>query len=311
MQSAPLFNDLAGGPEDALAWRVTTHDGIGLRLGLWNRRGKKGTVLLFPGRTEYIEKYGITATDLAKAGFATFSIDWRGQGLSDRLAPNPHAGHIRDFGDYQLDVAAMIKTANAADLPRPFYLLSHSMGGAIALRALINDLRVNAAVFSAPMWGIKMSAFQRMIARPLSWLGCQIGLGPHIAPGTTKNAYVLSESFETNELTRDPAMYERMIQHLKSKPELILGGPTYRWINEALRDMRALAKHPSPTVPCLTLLGSDETIVCPEKIPEHMARWPNSHLETFDGCRHEILMDTPEIRSTATQMIIDHFQRHQ
>ena len=59
--------------------------GVRIRVGLWHRQGPAGTVLLFPGRTEYVEKYGRTARLLAARGLATLVIDWRGQGIADRL----------------------------------------------------------------------------------------------------------------------------------------------------------------------------------------------------------------------------------
>jgi len=55
-------------------------------VGHWTGQHVKGTVLLFPGRTEYIEKYGPAAADFLARGFATVVIDWRGQGLADRTS---------------------------------------------------------------------------------------------------------------------------------------------------------------------------------------------------------------------------------
>ncbi len=54
----------------------------------------RGTVLLCPGRTEFIEKYFEVARDLQARGFGVLIIDWPGQGLSDRLLDDPFKGHI-------------------------------------------------------------------------------------------------------------------------------------------------------------------------------------------------------------------------
>ena len=93
---APFFEDVAGGPPGGAAWWLTTSDEKRIRVGLWptNAEEPRGTVLLFPGRTEYIEKYGRTAQELAERGFATLAIDWRGQGLSDRMLDDPRIGHV-------------------------------------------------------------------------------------------------------------------------------------------------------------------------------------------------------------------------
>ena len=297
MHEAPLLADLAEGPEGGAAWWLTAADGVRIRIGAWNRAGSRGTVLLFPGRTEYIEKYGRAAADLAACGYATLVIDWRGQGLSDRLLDDPMPGHVHHFADYQLDVAAMTDAARRLDLPRPWHLLAHSMGGGIGLRAVMLGLDVQDCAFSSPMWGIKMADALRPVAWSLSWSSRQLGMSHFYAPGTAGEHYVLTEPFETNKLTNDPEMYDYMARQLRAHPELGLGGPSLRWLHEALRETRDLARRPSPDLPCLTILGSDEQIVDVPRVLERMARWPGGHLEMVEGGRHETLMDTPETRA--------------
>ncbi|MGB2127714.1 alpha/beta hydrolase, partial [Planktomarina sp.] len=107
LSPAPLNNDLARGPAGASGHWVQTRDGVRLRLGAW-RNGAKGTVLILPGRTEYIEKYGGAAAALAQAGYSSLAIDWRGQGLSDRLLSDRLIGHVHRFSDYQQDVQTLL-----------------------------------------------------------------------------------------------------------------------------------------------------------------------------------------------------------
>ncbi|SLN34303.1 Phospholipase YtpA [Roseovarius litorisediminis] len=296
MKEAPLFTDVADGPDDGQAFWLTADDGVGLRVGLWNREAEKGTVLLFPGRTEYIEKYGRTAVNLAACGYATLAIDWRGQGLADRLLGDIMSGHVHHFTDYQRDVAAMIKAARQLDLPKPWHLLAHSMGGCIGLRSLVQGLPVESCAFSGPMWGIQMADALRPLAWSLSWSSRRLGMGHVYAPGTVSNSYVLVEPFERNKLTTDRDMYKYMIDQVQAHPELGLGGPSLRWLHEALVETRALAQVPSPSVPCFIVAGSDEEIVDMYRIRDRAARWPGARLEIIAGGRHEVLMDNPEIR---------------
>ena len=107
LEPAPFHADLAEGPAGARAHWVHTSDGLRIRLGHFPAEEPRGTVLLFPGRTEYIEKYGRTASDLAAGGYDTLCIDWRGQGLADRLLEDVRTGHVHVFEDYQRDVAAI------------------------------------------------------------------------------------------------------------------------------------------------------------------------------------------------------------
>ena len=78
------------------------------------RGGTRGTAVIFPGRTEYAEKYGPVAGELVARGFAVAVIDWRGQGLSDRHPRNAMLGHVHDFADYQRDVAALMALVGGA-----------------------------------------------------------------------------------------------------------------------------------------------------------------------------------------------------
>ena len=86
MQPAPFFDEIADAPSGASAFWVEASDGVRLRVALLGPppTQAKGTVLLFPGRTEYVEKYGPAAAALQMRGYACIAIDWRGQGLADR-----------------------------------------------------------------------------------------------------------------------------------------------------------------------------------------------------------------------------------
>jgi len=309
LSPAPLFTEIADGPEGGRAWWVTAPDGVRLRIGAWHPDDAIGTVLLFPGRTEYVEKYGRTARELAECGLATMVIDWRGQGLSDRLADDPMAGHVLHFRDYQKDVAAMVAAARELALPRPWHLLGHSMGGCIGLRAAMDGLAVASCLFSGPMWGIRMSGTLRPVAWSLSWSSRKLGLGHRIAPGTTAENYVLSEPFETNKLTGDRDMHDHMIAQIEAHPELGLGGPSLRWLHEALAETRVLARRPSPDLPCLTLLGEAEEIVDPVRIEERMQQWPGGRLEVIPEGRHEVLMEDAATRARLFAMICAFFRK--
>ena len=142
MTPAPFLTDICDIAPNGTAYWLDTSDGVRARAVLWGKETAKGTVLLFPGRTEYAEKYVHTAAALSMGGYATFAIDWRGQGLADRLIDDPLVGHVDRFSDYQRDVAAMVQAADALELPKPYFMIAQSMGGAIGLRALMQGLPV-------------------------------------------------------------------------------------------------------------------------------------------------------------------------
>ena len=116
---------------DGQAFWIHTRDKRRCRLGLWRAATPKGTIIIFPGRTEYIEKYASIAADFVARDYNTVTIDWRGQGLADRALPDRLKGHVADFAEYQRDHAALIEAMTALALPKPWTLLAHSMGGCI------------------------------------------------------------------------------------------------------------------------------------------------------------------------------------
>ena len=296
-QTAPLHADVAYGPDGGEAYWLTCSDGVKIRAAVWGADQTKGTVLLFPGRTEFIEKYGQAAGAFANRGFATIVIDWRGQGLSDRLIEDPALGHVGEFLDYQKDIAALLELVDHLKLPKPLSLFAHSMGGCIGLRALMRDLPVTSAVFTGPMWGISLVGSKRYAAWIGSTIAHNIGLGSTIAPGTLPQTYVLANPFADNMLTKDQKMFNRMKEQVEAHPELALGGPTLSWLNEALRECKTLRTHPTPSVPCVTFLGTNERIVDVEFIHDRMARWPNGDLVMIEEGEHEIAMECDAVQT--------------
>lgn len=295
-ETAPLFADLAEGPPAGRALWLRTGDGVKIRAAIWGD-GPKGTVFLFPGRTEYIEKYGRAAADLQARGFTTLVVDWRGQGLAQRAYPDRLIGHVDGFDDYQRDVDALMALAQTEGLPRPFHLLCHSMGGCIGLRTLTRGLPFASAVFSAPMWGISMAAWSRPLAHILGRLAPVFGQSHRYAPGTGGQTYVLAAPFQGNVLTTDPAMWDYMRRQVAAHPDLALGGPSLGWLGAALRECASLAALPAPNTSAITALGTSEKVVDVAPIHLRMAGWSNGRLDLYHGAEHEVPMETPAHRA--------------
>ena len=294
--AAPLFTDVHPAPLDGAAYWAHAGDGTRIRVGVWQPQKAQGTILLFPGRTEYVEKYALAAGELAERGFATIAIDWRGQGLADRMLDDERIGHVNLFQDYQLDVQAVMTIVRALGLPEPLFLLGHSMGGCIGLRALHEGLPVVAAAFTGPMWGIRISPHLRPVAWALGRMMPAIGQGHRLPPGRIVDSYVMTAPFDDNLLTTDRDMYDMMRQHLRAHPELSLGGPSFVWLREALDEMLELSRVPAPRIPCDTFLGTNERIVHPGRIHARMDSWEDGQLHLVQDGEHEVLMEGADVR---------------
>lgn len=293
---APLFTDIHPGPDQSAAYWAVTSDNKQIRLGVWDAQGARGTVLMFPGRTEYIEKYGPAAAEFAARGLASVAIDWRGQGLADRMLADRLTGHVDHFPDYQKDVAALMRAARELNLPRPYFLVAHSMGGCIGLRAVMEGMAVQAAAFTGPMWGIHISPHMRIPAQLLSTFMPKFNQGHRVPLGTTREPYVLTAPFDDNMLTTDTEMFDMMRDQITVHPDLQLGGPSYIWLREALAETAHLAERAAPNMPCIAYVGSNERIVDVPRIHARMENWKGGQLRTVDGGEHEVLMETREIR---------------
>ncbi|WP_371396343.1 alpha/beta fold hydrolase [Fretibacter rubidus] len=252
----------------------------------------RGSIIMCPGRTEFIEKYFETVVDLIGRGFNVLVFDPRGQGLSDRLIDDPLKSYVRDFQDYADDMAALTDIFTPL-LPKPHILMGHSMGGCVALQAVISGVsNPSAVVCSAPMLGL----FD--LDSPLIWAVkalSALGMSKHDLP-FQKGRQGLPVPFEGNKLTSDRARYDSWAAYFQNIPELRLGPPTYGWICAALRAMRFVNKNADKVkVPHLIIAAGGDPIVDPAS-NEDFARASGGRFENVKGAMHELFLERDEYR---------------
>ncbi len=296
MAEAPLHTDVADAPEGGRAYFVAAADGTRIRFALWPG-GLRGLAVVLPGRTECIEKYGRMVGELLARGFSVVVIDWRGQGLSDRLNDSTAIGHVDNFSDYQQDMAAMLNHPEVVAISGPRVLFAHSMGGCIGLRALLAGNDFSAAIFSAPMWGLHLPGANRLLAPLLANLGTALGMGKKTLPGQPKGFYLTREPFAGNTLTHDEDHWNYMRAQIIRHPALALGPPSYQWLKGALDEFKYFDTSHMPSTPTLTFVGEDEAVVSPAAIRRQMSRFPDDKLVEISNARHEIWMETSDKRA--------------
>jgi lysophospholipase len=289
-------------PDGAIEGTLKTRDGVSLRFARWPPPpGRKGTVCLLQGRAEFIEKYFETVRDLRARGFAVATLDWRGQGGSQRALRNRRKGYVRNFSQYQIDLETFIHEVVLPDCPPPVFALAHSMGATILLRAAYAGHRwFDRMVLIAPMIalpGMRQMRATRMMVRTLRL----IGLGAMYVPGG--DATVLQQRpFVGNLLTSDPVRYARNVAVLEAEPSLSTGWPTVAWADSAFRVMAELLQPGYPTrirQPLLIIAAGLDGIVSTPAIDEFSVRLrAGSHL-IVPGARHELLMEQDRFRGQA------------
>ena len=292
----------------ALTLELVAAAGARVRFGYWRRESvERGTVVVLPGRAEFIEKYAETLGDLAGHGFSLAILDWRGQGGSDRLLRQRHRGHVASVDDYLTDLVAVIARADALALPRPWLMLAHSMGGHIGMRFLRQEPGLFAgAAMTAPMFGIRLAPTPAPVARALCAAAVWIGAGTRYAPGQ-RDVDLGRLVFARNRLTSSPDRYAAFRQCVETAPELALGGVTYGWLGAALRSIavtRAPGYLESIRTPVLILQAGRERLVSNRAQALVARRLPNARLFRFPDARHELLMERDEIRDRVLAAVL-------
>ncbi|MCP5086270.1 MAG: hypothetical protein GY952_05650 [Rhodobacteraceae bacterium] len=131
--------------------------------------GRKGVIIVAPGRTEASVEYYETAIDFIAMGYGPiYVVDHRGQGMSPRLLPDLSKGHIERFDDYVADFRAVVEAVQS-DLSEfggtsspPLFFVSNSMGGAIGLgyfQVVGERNPFTAAVLAGPMIRVNYISF--------------------------------------------------------------------------------------------------------------------------------------------------------
>ena len=290
-------------PAGASLGSFKSFDGTEIRTALWqaSRGPKLGTVCLFQGRTEFIEKYFEVVADLRRRGFAVATMDWRGQGGSGRALANPRKGHVGDFSEHDEDLKRFMREIVLPDCPPPFYALAHSMGGNILLRAAaMPGLWFDKIVVSAPMVRLheKQLGKWQSVASTAATVASYTGLGSRYVPGASDDsgAHI---PFEGNELTSDRERYARNCAVIEAAPHLALGGPTWGWMRAAFATTAKLAAPDfaqSIKVPLLFLVADDDTVVSSAAIKDFAVHVKLSRTIVIPHARHEILQEKDELR---------------
>jgi lysophospholipase len=273
--------------------------GARLRFATWTTPGTpRGTVVLQGGRGEFIEKYATEVVgELLARGWAVMSMDWRGQGLSDRPLADRGKGHIDNFATYMADLRAFLDEVVIPTAPQPVVTLCHSMGAHIVMRELAENGSgpLAAGLFVSPMTGLRREAMLRSVLMLMPEMPAVeerylFGTGPFI---------LLAREFHSNFVTHDERRYRFTDEWFNADPRLALGGPTLGWGRQAARSMTA-ALAPGYLerldLPLLLITAGEDRLVDPRSHGPVVARLRHGEHFTIAAARHEVMMETDELR---------------
>ena len=291
-------------PSGATVGMFKGHDGELLRYARWSATvgPRRGTICIFSGRTEFIEKYFETVADLRRRGFAVAIADWRGQGGSFRGIDDLRKGHIEDFSEYDRDLTCFMREIVLPDCPPPYGALAHSMGGHILLRNITKPGSwFDRVALLAPMVELHPSIlkFPPAAARAYAWTMTKVGFGQSYVRGGSPDQGHIGE-FESNILTSDRERHQRNYMLEQAAPNLLLGSPTIGWLNSALQSMEMINApdyFEKVRVPTLIFAAGRDEIIPSRSVEDYAARLKSGTGILLPDAKHEILQETDAIRT--------------
>ncbi len=260
----------------------------------------RGVCVLLSGQTEFFEKYAEVIGELNGRGFTVASFDWRGQGGSQRLLANALKAHVGDFTQYDDDLLSFMEKIVKPLAERPPLALAHSMGGHILLRALHDRPNLfAAAVFSAPMLRAQSRGYPPWLARALTWLQYTLGRKDEWVIGMAARDPLHME-FDANLVTSDRTRFARARALIASNPDIRLAGPTWGWLEQAYRAMKAMQAPGYPEnirTPILLVAAGRDRLVDTTVARGFARRLPQASYVEIEDAEHEILMEADPIRA--------------
>jgi lysophospholipase len=264
-------------------------------------------ILISSGRSEGAVKYKELIYDLYNNGFSIYIHDHRGQGLSGRMTEDPHMGYIDTFQFYIDDMKYFYDTVLKTENHKKKYLLSHSMGGTVAMTYLEqNPNDFNAAAFVSPMLGL--------ISKTCNAVKFLVRKEPKYAMGMGK--YRLDKiPFEINKLTGSEIRFNRIIDAFAKEPKAKLGGSTYQWVQNSCEQFDYIFENISTIeTPFILFSSENESIVSTKAHQQFMedAHLLNKTCEAFlvENALHELFIEKDEQRIETINQIFKFYSKY-
>lgn len=246
--------------------KITTGDGMSLRLRHWRLPQATRQVVIVHGLGEHAGRYQKAAEQLLALGCDVLAYDQYGHGESEGKR-----GHLAS-DDQLLEHLRDVWRASESAAPTRRILLGHSLGGLLAAAAVARGfVQPDALVLSSPALAVDMAAWQRAAVR---WLP---RIAPNLTLGNGLNPDYLSHDRRVVEAYRqDPLVHDRICARLGAFV--------------ATTGEQVLQQAPEWRMPTLLLYAGEDRLVSPRGSDAFASVAPRARVTSkrFDGLYHEI-----------------------
>lgn len=261
----------------------------------------RGTLVISHGFTESTAKYAEVIYYILKEGYHAAIIDHRGHGFSrspkeTNIAKQPT--HVDHFQDYLNDFHAVIEKKILPNLPGPYYLYGHSMGGCIAATYLEQHPDIfSKAILNAPMCEINRGGLPKYGSLLFTALSRRLGKGKRFM--VTQGGFTGEYDYE-NSVTNSECRYRYYLNKQLSVPEYQSGGASFSWSNESLKAGIKLLKPANCKrikIPVLLFQAEKDVLVLPHAQEKLISQIEDGTLVVVEDAKHEIYMSGGELAS--------------
>jgi alpha-beta hydrolase superfamily lysophospholipase len=250
--------------------RAPSADGLSLHWQAWVPDAPRAALLFVHGLHDHSGRYRGPAEHFSARGYACYALDTRGHGRSE--GPRVHVERFDAFVDDALAVRDLVRERHPQ---LPVFLVGHSQGGLVVLRAALRSPEDVAGIVAvSPFLGVhpRSSKARQWAARALA----------PIAPGL-----LLTNPIDIRLLSRDPAVgrayaEDPLVSHTASPGWFVATLQAQRDVDTGAASLR---------LPVLVLAAGDDRIVDPDAARRWASRAPADRVTymPWPGLYHELL----------------------
>ena len=281
------------------------------------KKGSKGSLIFVNGLGEHLVMYLELFYDLHLEGWSPiYTYDHRGQGLSERILPDPHTGYVKDWSFYREDLRTFVELVlkDPEVDKKNLFFLANSMGSAVVVEFFQNfpekQNLFNSVVLASPFFGLNSrgfpfaeSVFPAVIQFVCLFRDC-------LSPIVSSNSKHLNRETVQNRITSSEKRYNLFAESSRMYSVNYIV-PSLDWVIKAFRMNRRIMNRKNIsqiTLPVLILQAQKDSVVSNRRQKRFCRRLKNCSLKVIEG-RHDHFIEVDSIRDQAVLETLQFFQQ--